>query len=196
MIAIIDYSTGNIRSVANALERLGAEYTVTADHETIRRADHLLLPGVGEAGGAMQALRERGLDKLIPTLTQPLLGICIGMQLLCRTSEEGSTDCLGIFDAHVRLIKSESLKIPEMGWNQIHDLRSALLEGIADESYVYYVHSYAATIDPNQTIATTTYATRFSAAMNHRNFYGCQFHPEKSGEVGERILANFLKIRG
>lgn len=195
MIAIIDYSTGNIRSVVNAIERLGASYVVTSDHELIRSADHVLLPGVGEAAGAMQALRERGLDKLIPELHQPLLGICIGMQLLCLSSAEGDVECMGVFDTRVKLLESPGLKIPEMGWNSIENLRSPLFEGIEPQSYVYYVHSYAAEIHANQTIATTDYGTQFSAALSRDNFYGCQFHPEKSGSIGERILGNFIKFK-
>lgn len=194
MIAIIDYSTGNIRSVTNALDRLGAEYMLTADHDVIRRADRVLLPGVGEAARAMAALRERGLDALIPTLTQPLLGICIGLQLLCRSSQEGDTDCMSVFDSRVELLESDTLKIPEMGWNTIEGLRSGLFDGVREGAYVYYVHSYAATLSATETIATTDYGVRYSAALARDNFYGCQFHPEKSGDVGEIILSNFLKI--
>lgn len=194
MIAIIDYSTGNIRSVVNAVERLGASYVVTSDHEVISGADHVLLPGVGEAAGAMEALRCRGLDRLIPQLRQPLLGICIGMQLLCLSSEEGDVECMGVFDTRVRLLKGAGLKIPEMGWNSVEQLRSPLFEGVEPHSYLYYVHSYAADLHPDQTIATTDYGVCFSAALCRDNFYGCQFHPEKSGVVGERILENFLKL--
>lgn len=194
MIAIIDYSTGNICSLANALQRLGTEFTVTDDPQTIRNASHVILPGVGQAAAAMQSLSERGLETLIPTLTQPLLGICIGMQLMCRSSQEGATECLGLFDADVKLLQGDSIKIPQMGWNTISGLKSPLFDGIPEGSFVYYVHSYAATIALDQTIATTDYGAEFSAALSYGNLYGCQFHPEKSGEIGSTILANFLKI--
>jgi glutamine amidotransferase len=194
MIAIIDYDTGNLRSVENALARLGAEYTVTADHSAIRRAERVVLPGVGEASSAMAKLRARGLDELIPTLTQPVLGICIGLQLMCRASEENNTRCLGIFDAHVRrFTPSPTLKVPHMGWNRIENLQGALFAGVDEGSYVYYVHSYAPEMCP-QTIATTTYGEPFSAALGRDNFLGTQFHPEKSGALGARILKNFLEL--
>ncbi len=198
MVAIIDYGTGNLRSVMNALERAGAEYVVTSDHDVLRSADHLLLPGVGEASSAMEKLRERGLDGLIPTLTQPVLGICIGMQLMCEYSEEGDAECMGIFSTRVRrldsqLAEGEFLKVPHVGWNTIEELSTPLFDGVSDGSHLYYVHSYAAD-ECEQTIATTEYGVKFSAALGRDNFYGTQFHPEKSGSVGERVLANFLKI--
>jgi glutamine amidotransferase len=194
MIAIIDYDTGNLRSVENALGRLGAEYVVTADHSVIRCAERVVLPGVGEASSAMAKLRARGLDTLIPTLTQPVLGICIGLQLMCRTSEENDTRCMGIFNADVRrFVPSTTLKVPHMGWNRIENLKDPLFDGIEQGSYVYYVHSYAPEIDPT-TIATTDYGGVFSAALGCDNFWGTQFHPEKSGAVGAQILKNFLEL--
>ena len=170
------------------------EFTITADPALLRGADRVLLPGVGEASSAMAKLRERGLDLVIPTLTQPVLGICIGMQLLCLDSEEGDARCLGIFPAHVRRLKpaESGLKIPHVGWNTVGSLRGALFEGIGEETYVYYVHSYAAEVC-EATIARTDYGGEFSAALGRGNFFGTQFHPEKSGSAGERILRNFLK---
>lgn len=196
MIAIVDYDTGNLRSVENALKKLGAEYTVTSDEAVIRSADHVLLPGVGEAANAMQNLRDRGLDKVIPTLTQPVLGICIGVQIMTRCSEEGNAECLGIFGTEVRMFRQEEpkIKIPEMGWNTITDLSSPLFKGIAEGAFVYYVHSYAPA-PCEMAIAKTTYGSQtFSAALQKGNFYGTQFHPEKSGPVGEAILRNFLEL--
>ncbi len=194
MIAVIDYDTGNLRSVANALGRLGAEFCVTDDHATILAADRVLLPGVGEAQSAMTKLHERGLVEVVKSLTQPVLGICIGVQLMCQYSEEGDTQCMGIFDSSVRKFSSDSgLKVPHMGWNSIENLRSPLFEGIDEGSYIYYVHSFAPTLS-EQAIATTTYGLQYSAALNRDNFYGTQFHPEKSGEVGEKILSNFLRL--
>ena len=186
MTAIVDYDTGNLRSVADAMRRIGAEFTITAYPALLR--------GVGEASSAMAKLRERGLDLVIPTLTQPVLGICIGMQLLCLDSEEGDARCLGIFPAHVRRLKpaENGLKIPHVGWNTVGGLRGTLLEGIDEETYVYYVHSYAAEVC-EATIARTDYGGEFSAALGRGNFFGTQFHPEKSGSAGERILRNFLK---
>jgi glutamine amidotransferase len=192
MIAIIDYNTGNIRSVMNALARIGAaDCVLTDDADTIRRASHVLLPGVGEAGTAMNELRTRGLDTLIPTLTQPVLGICIGTQLMCLSSEEGDTACLGIFPT--RIVRFRALKVPHMGWNTVTALRGPLFSGIDEGSYVYYVHSYY----PETcgcTVATTEYGVPFSGALERDNFFGTQFHPEKSGPVGERILRNFLSL--
>ncbi len=194
MIAVIDYDTGNLRSVANALSRLGAEYCVTDDKKLLEAADHILLPGVGEAGSAMARLRERGLDRVIPTLTKPVLGICIGVQLMCSYSQEGDTECMGIFDSRVlRFDVGSGLKVPHMGWNSVENLRSPLFAGIEEGSYVYYVHSFAPQLSP-QTIATTRYGEEFSAALNRDNFYGTQFHPEKSGDVGAQILNNFLRL--
>ena len=194
MIAVIDYDTGNLRSVANALGRLGAEYTLTSSPDEIRSADRVLLPGVGEASSAMAKLRERGLVEVIRSLTQPVLGICIGVQLLCRHSEENDTECLGIFENEVRRFDLPGLKVPHMGWNSINGLRTPLFDGIDEGAYVYYVHSFAAELCP-ATIATTDYGGGFSAALHRDNFYGTQFHPEKSGATGARIIQNFLTLR-
>lgn len=195
MIAIIDYEMGNLRSVGNALDRLGAEWRLTADPEEIRRASKVILPGVGNDAEAMQRLRERGLCEVIRGLRRPVLGICVGMQVMCRHSEEGDVDCLGIFDAKVRRFPDEEgLKVPHVGWNSVNNMESKLLKGIDRGAYVYYVHSYYAPLCPD-TIATTRYgSTMFSAALKYENFYGTQFHPEKSGEVGERILKNFIEL--
>ncbi|MFI3280528.1 MAG: imidazole glycerol phosphate synthase subunit HisH [Rikenellaceae bacterium] len=194
MIAVIDYDTGNLRSVANALKRLGAEFCVTDDPQKIAAASKVLLPGVGEAQSAMCKLSERSLVEVIKSLQQPTLGICIGVQLMCQYSEEGDTECMGIFDSSVRRFPSDSgLKVPHMGWNSIEQLTGPLFEGIDQGSYIYYVHSYAPELS-SQTIATTNYGLDFSAALCRDNFYGTQFHPEKSGEIGEKILSNFLKL--
>ncbi len=195
MIAIIDYEMGNLRSVGNALDRLGAEWRLTADPGEIRSASKVILPGVGNDAEAMARLRERGLCEVIRDLRRPVLGICVGMQVMCRHSEEGDVDCLGIFDAKVRRFPDEpELKVPHVGWNSISNIESKLLRGIEKGAYVYYVHSYYAPLCPD-TIATTRYgSTMFSAALKYENFYGTQFHPEKSGEVGERILKNFLEL--
>ena len=193
MIAVVDYDTGNLRSVAEALRRAGAEFRLTADQRLLREAERVILPGVGEASSAMQRLRERGLDRVIPSLVQPVLGICIGVQLLCRRSEEGDTECLGIFDNEVRRLRTEGLKVPHMGWDSIEDLRGPLFDGLDEGAYVYYVHSYAPQTNAD-TIARTTYGETFSAAIRRDNFFGTQFHPEKSASVGERILQNFLRL--
>ncbi|MBQ9877722.1 MAG: imidazole glycerol phosphate synthase subunit HisH [Bacteroidales bacterium] len=194
MIAIIDYKMGNLRSVKNALSKLGAEYTVTDDPAAIIAADKVLLPGVGYAAQAMANLRERGLVEVIRGLRQPVLGICIGMQVLCRYSEEGDTPCLDVFDTDVRLFKAqEGLKVPHMGWNSISNLDSKLFKGVDEGSYVYFVHSYRPGLCQD-TIATSNHGGLFSAALKYENFYGTQFHPEKSGDVGERILSNFLAL--
>ncbi|MBR3285056.1 MAG: imidazole glycerol phosphate synthase subunit HisH [Bacteroidales bacterium] len=194
MIAIIDYKMGNLRSVKNALSKLGAEYTVTDDPAAIIAADKVLLPGVGYAAQAMANLRERGLVEVIRGLRQPVLGICIGMQVLCRYSEEGDTPCLDVFDTDVRLFKAqEGLKVPHMGWNSISNLDSKLFKGVDEGSYVYFVHSYRPGLCQD-TIATSNHGGLFSAALKYENFYGTQFHPEKSGDVGEKILSNFLAL--
>lgn len=198
MTAIVDYDTGNLRSVADAMRRIGAEFTITAYPALLRGADRVLLPGVGEASSAMAKLRERGLDLVIPTLTQPVLGICIGMQLMCLSSEEGDARCMGIFPTRVRRLPTltaagERLKVPHVGWDTITSLRSPLFDETAGETYVYYVHSFAA--EPcAATIATTDYGRPFSAALGSGNFFGTQFHPEKSGAAGARILLNFLNL--
>ena len=194
MIAIIDYKMGNLRSVENALRRLGAEFVVTADAEQIRKADKVLLPGVGNAAEAMENLREAGLVDVIRSLRRPVLGICVGMQVMCRHSEEGDVDCLGIFDARVkRFVPSVDEKVPHMGWNRIGNLETKLFKDIKGGEMVYFVHSYYPELCPD-TIATTRHGVMFSAALKYENFYGTQFHPEKSGDVGERIIANFLKL--
>ena len=190
-IAIVKYNAGNVESVRNALRRLNVEPVVTDDAEILRAADKVIFPGVGEASSAMNYLRERNLDSLIKSLTQPVLGICLGMQLLCETSEENETECLGILPYRVRRFQSKNLKIPQMGWNNIFDLKSDLFDGIEEKAHVYFVHGYYVEAGA-ETIATCDYAVNFSAAIRHENFYAVQFHTEKSGAVGERILENFL----
>ena len=194
MIAIIDYKMGNLRSVENALKRLGAEFCVTADPAVIRAADKVLLPGVGNAAEAMHNLREAGLVEVIRSLRRPVLGICVGMQVMCRHSDEGDVECLNIFDSRVkRFMPAPDLKVPHMGWNQIGNLETKLFKGLEGGSYVYFVHSYYPELCPD-TIATSRHGVMFSAALKYENFYGTQFHPEKSGDVGERIIENFLKL--
>ncbi|MDO4999995.1 MAG: imidazole glycerol phosphate synthase subunit HisH [Bacteroidales bacterium] len=195
MIAIIDYDAGNIRSVGNALERLGAEYELTADPVRILAADKVILPGVGNAARAMENLRGGGLCELVKSLRRPVLGICVGMQLMCRDSEEGPVQGLGLFDAHVRRFsETPDAKVPHMGWNAIGNLDSKLFKGLPGGSFVYFVHSYYAGTGPD-TIATCRHGDQlFSAALKYENFYGTQFHPEKSGSVGAAILQNFLAL--
>ena len=194
MIAIIDYKMGNLRSVENALKRLGAEFCITADPMVIRSADRVLLPGVGNAAEAMENLRKAGLVEVIRSLRRPVLGICVGMQVMCRHSEEGDVECLNIFDARVkRFVPAPDVKVPHMGWNRIGNLESKLFKGLDGGSYVYFVHSYYPELCPD-TIATSHHGVMFSAALKYENFYGTQFHPEKSGDVGERIIENFLKL--
>ncbi len=191
-IVIIDYGAGNTRSVQFALERLGVEAVLTNNHTQIEAADKVIFPGVGQAQTAMLNLQSTGLDQLIPTLKQPVLGVCLGMQLLCDFSEEANTDCLGIFPLQVKRFP-KIMRVPHIGWNQIITLESPIFNEIPDKEYMYYVHSYFVELS-EYTIATTNYGLSFSAAIQKDNFYGCQFHPEKSGSMGERILANFLKI--
>ena len=225
MIAIIDYNAGNIRSVENALGRLGCEYVLTADPALIRAADKVILPGVGNAAAAVAELQERGLVPVIRSLRRPVLGICVGLQVLCRDSEEGPCEGLGLFDAHVRRFPSAgqepslagsrdepcrgmlpasegscpdgerpTAKVPHMGWNALGNLDSKLFTGLHGGDYVYFVHSYYPTLGPD-TIATCRHGdTLFSAALKYENFYGTQFHPEKSGAVGAQILRNFLSL--
>lgn len=194
MLAIIDYKMGNLRSVENALHRLGAEFVVTADAAAIKSADRVLLPGVGNAAEAMHNLTEAGLVDVICQLRRPVLGICVGMQVLCRDTEEGNAECIGLFDAHVKRFRTApELKVPHVGWNSIGNLEKGLFKGIASNSFVYYVHSYRAGLCPD-TIATTHHGELFSAALKYENFYGTQFHPEKSGDVGSKILQNFLSL--
>lgn len=194
-IAIIKYNAGNIRSVDYALRRLGVEPIITADKKALQRADHVIFPGVGEAATTMDFLRTSGLDQLILNLKQPVLGICLGMQLMCRHSEEGDADGLGIFDAEVKRFVStrHEDKVPHMGWNTIGQTSSDLFKGFERDEYVYFVHSYYVPLHPCTT-AETDYILPFSAALHKDNFYATQFHPEKSGSVGERILRNFLTL--
>lgn len=192
-IVIIKYNAGNIRSVLFALERLGLEAKVTDNPTEIRQADKVIFPGVGEASSAMNYLQQHGLDQLILSLKQPVLGICLGMQLLCQFSEENQTPCLGIIDQPILQFPSNGLKVPQIGWNDIYGLQGPLFEGIPEHSYVYFVHSYYAPLS-NYTMATVDYMIPYSAALQKDNFYAVQFHPEKSGIIGERILTNFLSL--
>ncbi len=189
-IVIIDYGAGNVKSVQFALERLGFNASCSNDEQEIVEADKVIFPGVGEAQSAMAEIRKFGLDKVIPNLKQPVLGICLGMQLMCRYSEENDTDCLGIFPVDVLKFKVD-FKIPHIGWNQIYGLKSHLLDKVAENSYVYYVHSYYVP-DNEFSIASTDYGLLYSGAIRKDNFYACQFHPEKSGDAGEQILRNFI----
>jgi glutamine amidotransferase len=192
MIAIIKYNAGNIRSVQNAVTRLGYQSVITDDWEEILKADKVILPGVGEAGSAMKYLREKELDKLIVSLKQPVLGICLGLQLMCRYSEEGDTQCMKIFDSDVSLFPRVD-KVPHMGWNNFFSLKGELFNGVSARDNVYYVHSYYPEIS-SCTIAVCDYILPFSAGMKKDNFYATQFHPEKSASVGEQILKNFLEL--
>lgn len=195
-IVIIKYNAGNIFSVEHAFKRLGIETLVTGDKELIRKADKVIFPGVGEASSTMQHLQQTGLDKLIPDLKQPVLGICLGMQLMCSRSEEGNVDCLNIFDTEVKRFvpQKHEDKVPHMGWNTISNVKSDLFDISLENQFVYFVHSYYVAISEH-TAAVTDYIHPFSAAMHKNNFYATQFHPEKSGNVGESILKNFLKIK-
>lgn len=191
-LAIIDYGAGNLQSVLFALERLGFAGIVSNDWNTIKSADKVIFPGVGEASSAMKMLQDSGLDVLIPSLKQPVLGICLGMQLMCKHSEEGNTNGLGIFDVNVVKFSNE-VKVPQMGWNTIYNLKSPLFNGIKENEFMYLVHSYYASLSEN-TIATTNYEQEYSTALQRDNFFGVQFHPEKSGIFGEQILKNFLNL--
>jgi len=192
-IAIIKYNAGNVQSVQYALQRIGVTSVVTDDATIIRNASKVIFPGVGHANAAMTYLRERELDKVIVSLQQPVLGICLGLQLLCNHSEEGDTKCMGIFDTEVKLFQSSSLKIPQIGWNTIYDYKSVLFDGLTEEAFVYTVHSYYAAVC-NETTAKTNYVLPYSAALQKNNFYAVQFHPEKSGKIGEIILKNFIQL--
>ena len=191
-IAIIDYKAGNVRSVYNALQRLGVEAAITANHKEIREADKVIFPGVGEASSTMKYLKEQKLDVLIPQLKQPILGICLGMQLLCKFTEEGNTDCINIFPNKVKLFKGKD-KVPHVGWNNINNLSGKLFKNISENPYTYFVHSFYVE-KQNDTIATCNYMGNFSAAIQKDNFYAVQFHPEKSGDVGQQILKNFIEL--
>jgi len=192
VVAIVKYNAGNKRSVANALDRLDTDWVLTDDPDVLRSADKVVFPGVGEASSAMNYLRERSLDGVIRSLTQPVLGICLGMQLLCESSEENDTQCLGILPYRVKRFSGDGLKVPHMGWNALTHLSSPLFDGVPIDPYVYFVHGFYVETGP-ETIAAANYGTEFSAAVQYRNFSAVQFHPEKSGAVGERILENFLK---
>lgn len=192
-VAIVKYNAGNVVSVENALRVLGVESTITNDADTISSADSVIFPGVGEASSAMDHLRQNGLTEVIKDLKQPVLAICLGMQLLTEFSDENETACLGISEGHVRRFSTADLKVPHMGWNNIHDLNSPIFKGVADGSRVYFVHSFYLGKEPH-TIATSSYGTEFSAAIEIDNFYGVQFHPEKSGTVGSKILENFINL--
>ncbi|MBQ7610999.1 MAG: imidazole glycerol phosphate synthase subunit HisH [Bacteroidales bacterium] len=195
MIAIVDYDAGNIRSVAGALERLGQQYELTADPERLLAADRVILPGVGNAAHALESLRQRGLCEVIRSLRRPVLGICVGLQILCRDSEEGPVEGLGVFDAHVRRFPDEpQIKVPHMGWNALGNLDGKLMKGLQSGTFVYFVHSYYPSLCQD-TVATCRHgSTLFSAALRYENFYGTQFHPEKSGDAGSRILQNFIDL--
>ena len=193
-VAIVKYNAGNVYSVVNALKRLGIDPLLTDDAELLQRADRVLFPGQGEARGAMEYLKARRLDEVIRSLRQPVLGICVGQQLLCRHSEEGDVDCIGVFDAEVKRFQPQRHedKVPCMGWNALRDTKSSLMKGI-EGGYVYFVHSYYVPLCA-ETIATADYIQPYSAAMHKDNFYACQFHPEKSGKVGEQIIKNFIEL--
>ena len=203
MIAIVDYDTGNIRSVTNALARVGCtDWVYTDDKQLLASADKVILPGVGEASTAMAKLADRGLDTFIPTLTQPVLGICVGTQLMCQSSEEGDVECMGIFRTRVRRFNNapssltpqlSALKVPHMGWNTLTDTRSDLFKGFDKDEFVYFVHSFYVPLN-EFTAATTDYILPYSSALHKDNFYATQFHPDKSGKVGERILRNFIEL--
>jgi len=191
-LVIIDYGAGNIKSIQFAFKRLGVDAILSSNIEEIKGADKIIFPGVGEASSAMKMLKESGLDIIIPTLKQPVLGICLGMQLMCNQTEEGNTQGLGIFDVTVKKF-SKDVKVPQMGWNTITNLQSDLFDGLTDKDYMYLVHSYYAEQN-DSSIATTAYDISYASALQKDNFYGVQFHPEKSGSKGSKILDNFLKL--
>lgn len=192
-VAILKYNAGNTASVANALGRLGVDALVTDKDAELRKADKVIFPGVGEASTAMEYLKVRGLDKTIRSLQQPVLGICLGMQLLCESSEENSTKCLGIVPLRVRRFPQSGLKIPHMGWNNLSDMQSRLFDGIKNGEFLYFVHGYYVELG-KESVAQSSYGITFCSALESSNFYGVQFHPEKSGEIGERILQNFISL--
>ncbi|SEM62687.1 glutamine amidotransferase [Prevotella sp. ne3005] len=194
-VAIVKYNAGNIYSVLNALKRVGIDPVLTDDAELLKKADRVLFPGQGHAAEAMDYLKSHRLDEVIRDLKQPVFGICVGQQLLCKHSEEGDVDCIGIFDAEVKRFQPEKHedKVPCMGWNKLYDLKSPLMANLGTDPYVYFVHSYYVPLC-EETIATADYVLPYSASMHKNNFYTCQFHPEKSGKVGEQILENFLQL--
>lgn len=193
MIAIVKYNAGNIKSVCNAVNRLGYETVVTDDFETLRNAEKVIFPGVGEAQSAMTCLKKKGLDELIRNLKQPVLGICLGQQLMCMHSEEGDTDCLGIFPIRVKLFPPIEI-VPHMGWNNVYDLKTLLFDRIEEMSDLYYVHRFYCELS-EYTVAKNDYILEYSAALNRANFYATQFHPEKSADIGEQVLQNFLNLK-
>ncbi len=192
-LIIIDYGAGNIKSIQFAFKRLGVDAILSNNIDEIKTADKVIFPGVGEASSAMKMLQESGLDKIIPTLKQPVLGICLGMQLMCNFSEEGNTKGLGIFDVEIKRF-SNAVKVPQMGWNTVSNLKSALFTGVKEKEFMYLVHSFYAK-NCKECIATTTYETAYAAALQNDNFYGVQFHPEKSSLAGEQLLKNFLALK-
>jgi glutamine amidotransferase len=194
-VAIIKYNSGNVQSVLFALERFGINPTVTNDVDILKSSDKIIFPGVGEASSAMNYLKERKLDEVIMSLTQPTLGICLGMQLMCSHSEEGNTNCLGIFNTKVKLFSSDlkNIKVPQIGWNNIYDLKTNLYKNVKESAYMYFVHSYYAELSKD-TIAKTKYGIEYSSSLQNNNFYGAQFHPEKSSDAGQTILENFIKL--
>lgn len=191
-LVIIKYNAGNIRSVLFALERIGVQAVVSDDQQIIKSADKVIFPGVGEASTAMAYLKERGLDKTIASLTQPVLGICLGMQLLCTYSEENDTQCIGIFNQQVKKFSGKE-KVPQIGWNNIYNLKSPLFRNIPENAYMYFVHGYYAE-QGQDTVSTTDYITNYSSALQKNNFYAVQFHPEKSGDQGQQIIENFIQL--
>lgn len=192
-VAVVKYNAGNVESVKNALNRMGIEPIITDEPEILNLSDKVIFPGVGEASTAMKYLRERSLDQLIINLKQPVLGICLGMQLLCQYSDENQTTCLGVLPYRVRKFEPEGLKVPQIGWNNIFGLKGSLMNGIVERSFVYFVHGYYVE-KGDQTVASCQYGVDFSSAIEYQNFYAVQFHPEKSGNVGARILENFLSL--
>ena len=194
-VSIIKYNAGNVQSVLFALERIGINAVVTDNISILKSSDKVIFPGVGEASSAMKYLKEKNLDDVIINLKQPVLGICLGMQLMCRYSEEGNTNCLGVFETEVKLFPTElkSTKVPQIGWNTIYDLNTNLYHNIKENEYMYFVHSYFAEISEH-TIAKTNYGLEYSSSLQNNNFYGVQFHPEKSSDAGQQLLENFIKL--
>ncbi len=194
MITIIDYGMGNLFSLSSSLMRLNAPYTITSDPEIIKNAEKVILPGVGEASSAMRNIKEYGLEEVIKNLRVPVLGICIGMQLLCKWSEEGNTECLGLFSADVKRLRGDGIKVPHMGWNRIYNLKGVIFNDVDEGEWLYFIHSYAPETCETS-MSYTQYGDIFSSSLKNNNFIGTQFHPEKSGKTGEKILNNFLNIK-